>query len=266
MSMLATAVHEDLKQGIKMVIHSSEGFGKSTFMGSLNNTLYCAAENGYLNLDKKRNTIIPIPDYPSILNLFSEVAGLIANGTNTFETIVIDSLTSIERMMTKYVISLDPKMANNKGANINKAFDAYGNGVNVLNGEWGSFLAWLDYFASSGINVLCAAHSTVTTVKAGEYSIEHDFIDLLLAAPKDQGKWGARHYINQWGDAIGYLYITKKDDKGETKRILSVTPSDEYKAKNRLDIYEDIELPRHDGWNTFAEVVLRCYKKDYRTS
>jgi hypothetical protein len=266
MSMLQTAVHEDSKQGIRMIVHANEGFGKSTFIGSLNNTLYCAAENGYLNLDKKRNTIIPIPDYPSILATFSEVAERISNGTNKFETIAIDSLTSIERMMTSYVVSLDPKMANNKGANINKAFDAYGNGVAVLNREWSSFLQWLDYFSSMGIHVLCTCHSVLTTVKAGEYSIEHDFIDVLLAAPKDQGKQGARHFVNQWGDAIGYLYITKPDDTGKTKRVLSVTPSVEYRAKNRLDIYEDIELPRHDGWNTFAEVVLRCYGKDYRTT
>jgi hypothetical protein len=268
--MLQTAIHEDLKQGIKMVVHSTEGLGKSTFIGSLNNTLYCAAENGYLNLDKSRNTIVPISDYPSILALFSEVAELIGAGTNSFENIVIDSLTSIERMMTSYVVSLDPKMANNKGANINKAFDAYGNGVAVLNREWSSFLQWLDYFSSVGINVLCAAHSALTTVKAGEYSVEHDFIDVLLAAPKDQGKQGARHYVNQFADAIGYIYITKKDDNGVTKRILSVTPNDEFKAKNRLDVYEDIELPRHNGWNAFAEVVFRCKNEkpqyDYRTN
>lgn len=265
MSILDTAVHEDLKQGMKFIALATEGVGKSSIVGSLNNTLYCAAENGYLNLDKKRNTVIPISDYQTLLTLFSEVAELISSGKNTFENIAIDSLTSVERMMTKYIISLDPKMANNRGANINKAFDAYGNGVNVLNGEWVSFLQWLDFFASCGINILCTAHAAVTSVKAGEYAIEHDFIDLLLAAPKDQGKFGARHIVNQWSDCIGYLYITKQDEEGNTKRMLDCVPNENYRAKNRLDIYEQIEIPRHDGWNAFAEVVLRCYKKDYRS-
>jgi energy-coupling factor transporter ATP-binding protein EcfA2 len=262
--MLSTAVHEDLKQGIKFVVLSREGCGKSTFMGSLNNTLYCAAENGYLNLDKKRNTVIPISDYQSLLSLFGEVAELIANGTNTFENITIDSLSSIERMMTQYVISSDPKMVNDKSASINTCHKGYGNGAVILNKEWCSLLHWLDYFSSCGINILCAAHSVVTQVKKGEYSVEHDFIDILLNAPTKEGKYGGRHLVQQWSDCIAYLYISEPNEKGERNRVLDCVPNDSYYAKNRLDIDEKITIPRHDGWNAFAEVVLRCYGKDYR--
>lgn len=265
MSMLAQAIKTTHKQGIRACIFGLEGVGKSNLAGSLNNTLYIAAEKGYTNLDLERNTVVEINEFTELLNLFAEVSALIASGDNKFESIVIDSASAVERMLHRYVISTDPKSATNPNITMLSAFTGYGMAFNVANRYFTDVLAWGDFFVSQGINFIFTAHCFVDTQKDIEYSIEFNFVDLNLYSPKSSKNIGSRELLTQFVDLLGYLHFSKPENNEKPKRVLGVQIHDRYRAKNRFDMNDVITIPRENGWNALANAIFESCGKDYRT-
>jgi len=265
MSMLDQAIKSTHNQGIRACIFGVEGVGKSNLAGSLNNTLYIAAEKGYTNLNLERNTVVEINEFNELLSLFAEVSELIASGDNKFENIVIDSASAVERMLHRYVISTDPKAATNPNITMLSAFTGYGMAFNIANRHFTDVLAWGDFFVSQGINFIFTAHCFNDVCKDTEYGIEFNFVDLNLYSPKSSKNIGTREIITQFVDLLGYLHFSKPEYNEKPKRILGVQIHDRYRAKNRFDIDNVIEIPRENGWNALAEAIYAKSGKDYRT-
>jgi hypothetical protein len=267
MSMLSQAIKVTTKQGVRACFYGVEGVGKSELVGSLNNTLFIAAEKGYTNLNLERNTVIEVNDFIEVLNLFSEVNELISAGTNKFENIVIDSASAVERMIHRYVIASDPKFASNSNASLNSVHGGYGAGYSLANKHFSDILQWGDFFVSQGINFIFTAHSFVDTVKDSEYGVEFNFNEINLYSPRNSKSIGIRELMCQFCDMLGYLHFNKPDNHNDKpKRVLGVQINDRYRAKNRYNIESVIEIPRDNAWNAVADVILECSGKDYRTN
>lgn len=267
MSLLSTAIKSTQKQGIRACIYGVEGCGKSYITGSLNNTLFIAAEKGYTNLDLERNTVVEVNNFIDILNLFSEVSDLISAGTNTFENIVIDSASAVERMIHKYVISLDPKFANAQNANLNSVLGGYGAGYSVSNKHFSEILQWGDFLVSQGINFIFTAHSFLEILRDTDYNQEYNFHEVSMYSPRNSKSIGTRELLCQFVDLLGYLHFSKPDNNNDKpKRVLGVQINDRYRAKNRYNIESVITIPRDNAWNALADAILECSGKDYRTN
>jgi hypothetical protein len=267
MSLLSTAIKATQKQGMRACLYGLEGVGKSSLAGSLNNTLYIAAEKGYTNLDLERNTVVEINEFTDLLNLFSEVNSLISSGENKFENIVIDSVSAVERMLHRYIISTDPKSVNNPNITMLSALTGYGSAFNVANRYFTDVLAWGDFFVSQGINFIFTAHCFTDVQKDSEYQMEFNFIDVNLYSPKSSKNIGTRELLTQFVDLLGYLHFSKPDNNNDKpKRVLGVQLNDRYRAKNRFDVDDVITIPRDNAWNAVADVILECSGKDYRTT
>lgn len=264
MSLLSTAIKSTRKQGIRACFYGVEGIGKSHLAGSLNNTLYIAAEKGYTNLDLERNTVVEIHEFTDVLTLFGEVSELISAGTCQFENIVIDSVSAIERMIHRYVVSTDHKYANNPNANLNAVHGGYGAGYTLSNKYFTDVLQWGDFFVASGINFIFTAHSFVDTCKDTEHGIEFNFNEINLYSPRNSKSIGCRELLCQFCDLIGYLHVKADNHNEKPKRVLGVQINDRYRAKNRYNIEDVIDIPRENAWNAVADVILACSGKDYR--
>jgi ABC-type molybdenum transport system ATPase subunit/photorepair protein PhrA len=125
MSILERRVQQEAKRGISAIIYGQNGAGKSNLAGSLKNTLYVASERGFTNLNLNDNYVVEIDSFMDLLTLFGEVSSSIAAGTNTFETIVLDSISSLERQLHKFILSTD-KRANDPTLDMLSAGRGYG--------------------------------------------------------------------------------------------------------------------------------------------
>jgi hypothetical protein len=267
MSMLAKRVQQEAKRGISAIIYGQNGAGKSNLAGSLKNTLYVASERGFTNLDLNNNYVVEIDSFMDLLTLFSEVSESIANGTNAFETIVLDSISSLERQLHKYIISTDAKKANDPSTTMLNVLSGYGSAYSIATKHWCDVLDWCQYFLSNGINVIATAHSYNSLERDTEFGLEYNFVDILCYSPKSSKAIGAKEVWSQTVDLIGYLHLDKPDkDSNERKRVLSCYINDRWHAKNRFHINDDIVIPRDNAWNALADAILECSGKDYRTT
>ena len=266
MSMLQKRVSQETKRGISAIIYGQNGAGKSNLAGSLKNTLYIASERGFTSLDLNNNYVVEIDAFMDLLTLFSEVSATIVDGTNTFENIVIDSISSLERQLHKYIISTDYKKCNDPSTTMLNCHSGYGSAYNMATAQWCTVLDWISYFQSNGINVIATGHSYNAIEKDTEFGIEYNFVDILCYSPKSSKAIGCKEVWSQSVDLIGYLHLAKADgDSKERKRVLSCYINDRWHSKNRFHINNDIIIPLENGWNTVAEEIFNKSGKDYRT-
>lgn len=134
-----------IKTPQKVYLYGTPGVGKTQLCSHIPNALVLDLEKGSLNFDVKR-----------ILNVttFDEFRKFIAWFTKEkYETLVIDSFTKIEQMITNYVLET------NGWPNLEKP--GYGKGYEVLKQEFMRFISACNFLVENGKNVVIVGHSTV---------------------------------------------------------------------------------------------------------
>lgn len=245
MSLLASVKRGPTEEPIRIVLHGQEGVGKTTFAAGCKGALFITAEDGGGDLDYARVVI------PTWKGLRQAVWDLLKDGTGDFDTVVIDTIDTYERLLWGQLC----KEA--RCETIEEIGGGYGKGYTRAAEEMGELENDLNELrAKRRTNVILLAHSHVKT-----------FND-PLGNPFDRYEVRLHKQTSAlwlgWADAILFaaFEVTVKtakrnaaiDVKGKAesgRRVLYTTKDPAYDAKNRYSLPEDLPL----SWDAFAKAI-----------
>lgn len=254
--------------GVRMVVAGQEKMGKTTFCASAPKPILLPTEAGYhgiANLDY----LPEITTYPELMAALDEVIYYASQGNFPYRTIIIDSATATERFIHEQVLSMDVShtKSNKKAVTMESALGGYGKAYTYANELFNKLLIKCDEIAlKHGINVILTCHTFAAKIidpTVGEF----DSWDLLLHSPKNQKTYGKRELITQWADVIGFLYDPLYVTQGENVNLgisankgrqMGLTRTPSYIAGNRYGVVGEITMPAMQGWNYFADAVLKA--------
>jgi GTPase SAR1 family protein len=210
-----------------VILYGSPGVGKTTLASRAPDPVFLDLEDGTALLDVAR-----IKPETTIKDTLRELY------TADFKTLVIDSLTSFERVHTTETCA-------EKGWTTVESLD-YGRSKKIWRQEFTESITKLvTAFRAKGRNVLLVAHSKVREVSDPVSQQTYDRFEL------DCDKEIHAPLISQ----VDGIFLLKqktliKDDKaiGNGSRILLTQDRPQYVAKSRWDIPEQIENPDHTLW------------------
>lgn len=260
--------------GLRIVIAALEKMGKTTLGAGAPGVLLVPLEVGFAGVTCAKTPMVQT--YDDLIKFLGETeAWCKAAQAGTaqpypFKTLLFDSATGLERVVTAEVIARDPLSGRGgkKTITLNSAHGGYGKGPAMVLDEFSSILATFDRLSQLyGINIVLTCHvfsNKVMDPTAGEY----DCWDLLLSSPKNAKTYGPRELITQWADIVGFLYepiyvsdgdkISRAMTQGKGRMLgLSRTPS--YVAGNRFGITGEFPIPAPpvNGWNAFAQALYQ---------
>lgn len=268
-SILQTINTVNRKEGIRIVIAGAEKVGKTSLACDAPDVLLVPLEVGYSGITVAKTTMIQ--KYLELEHLMGELLTAAQQGGFPYKTIVFDSATALERLLHSGIVALDPsyKPGNKKSVTMDSALGGYGKAFSFANEKFGTFLHQCDQLAVyGGINIILTCHvfaAKLVDPTSGEY----DSWDLLLHSPKNQKTYGKREMITQWADIIGYfyepMYITKGEGETMVKgvsankgRVLAVSRTPSYTAGNRYGMEGEIQIPKEQSWNHFAQALYNA--------
>lgn len=247
MSKLGNVVRGRKKTPLRYVIYGPEGVGKSTLAAGAPNPIFLDVEQGTGLIDCARYPLSsdgPVT-YDEVLAAIEDLR----ENQHDFETVVIDTISSLQSLIYDYVCKRDSK----KGKRLSSIEDyGYGKGYQVAVDEWRALCAQLDSLRTRrNMNIILLGHADIRAFKNPE-GPDYDRYCLRI---HDK----AAGLIMQWADAIGFYrfdeQVAEKLGKGNAmgvssgRRFIEFLRSAAYDAKSRLDLLPDrVELQRSDPW------------------
>lgn len=250
--------------GIRVAIAGVEKSGKTTLVCGAPGALLVPLEAGYAGVDVQH--IPMVKTYQEFVTLLGEVTSGCAARQFPFKSLVIDSVTALERLIHESVLLTDPLYNGgaNKNVTMESALGGYGKAYQVANERFMVVISMLDTLALQyGINIVFTCHvfaNIVIDPQVGEYSSW----DLLLHSPKNFKTYGKREFFTQWADGIFFLHeplmIVEQNNMkrgiSENKgRVLGLSRTPSYVAGNRFGCEGEISIPKQDGWNYLAHAL-----------
>lgn len=207
----------------KMLIYGAPGAGKTRFSGGADGALVIDMEDGTASIDCDRTD--KLESWPDALAAMqSVVADNVPN-----QVIVIDSLDWLLRLIEEEVTGskVDVK------ANLYGCHGGFGRGGKIMmNYIRQGLIPALNAITRSGRVLIMTAHVTKTDVLDG------DGQPTKKVAPDILVSW--MPVFAQWVDIIGYVRKIGDTDK----RVLGLTETGFYAAKNRYDLAGEMPIPK----------------------
>jgi GTPase SAR1 family protein len=244
---LITGVEDKPK---KVIIYGDGGIGKSSIGEQFPNPIFIQTENA--------GGTIAAPRLPVCKTYgdFLECMKLVGTGKfGEFDTIVIDSVTFLERLMFNHVCHVEQMSNVGDTKTLNGSKLQMGHGFVETMKLWDKLTNYFDHFIDKGMNVVLLGHVTQRTVK-NSLDDEYD------SATFNLGKWGRMYnpteFLYNWSDFT--FYVTEKittinketginDTRtiaiGSGKRVIYTTNNPAYLAKRRAKMPP--ELPFEEG-------------------
>lgn len=224
------------------VIYGPPGVGKTSLAAHFPNPLFLidAHEQGIHDLKNAGllDADIPVlPDATSWEDLLEMLVEL-SNMDHDFDTLVIDSLTGMERLCYQHVCENEFN-----GDWSSKGFHSYMQGYEITRRRyWPTFLEHLDLVRGNDVNVLLLAHSEVRSHNDPEREAYDRYEPSL-----HRKQWDCTH---RWAEFVLFANFhidleqigTKKKARGGQDRYLHTENSAAYIAKNRLGLPTIIEM------------------------
>lgn len=264
-------VQKAVPQAPVLTVVGFPGVGKSTLAALFPNAIFIQAENAstvFETWDAEKQPAF-MPEVPSAsLQRKTKPSEIIlaqlrelVTAEHDFKTVVIDSITAMDRLFEQEVVEFDDKGA----TNIGDAAGGFHKGFLVVAGMHAKIRNACEHLRRKGIAVVFLAHTGIVKMKnrpeAGEYTAYS--IDM----PEK-----ARHIYVSSSDAV--LYLKSRDfvmgheenKKGQTTKFGRVTNTGErvlicssdgtigyIDAKNRYDMPEEIAVDK--GTNPVIELI-----------
>ena len=245
---LLSAIEKPQDRPPIVTIVGDAGTGKTTLACAFPNPIVIRAEDGLQAIPSdSRPDAFPLCATPD--QLWDQLKALITE-THDYQTLVIDSVTALERMFIQHVIDSDPK----KPRSINQAMGGYGAGLSAvaaMHQRVRKACGMLNQ--AKGMNIVFVAHADTEVIELPDQD-PYTRYSLRL------GKKSTAPYTDD-SDIVGFLKLeafTKGD--GERKKVISsggrllVTYATAANiSKNRYGITEDIPFP--PGSNPLASYI-----------
>lgn len=220
---------------IVMTICGDAGAGKTSLAAEFPDPVVIRAEDGLQSIPEDRR-----PDaFPLVQtadDVFAQIKAL--QGDHGYKTLIIDSVTALERLFTDDIVAKDPKCPKS----INQANGGYGAGLAALASMHQRVRKGVEILRrKKGMHIVFVAHADTET------------IDLPDADPYTRytlrlGKKSVAPYVDD-ADIVGFLKLETflKGDDGERKKAISdgtrqlvVKMSAANVSKNRFGIEQDL--------------------------
>lgn len=241
-------------------IFSDAGMGKTTLAASFPNPIFIRAENGLQSIPKaQRPAALPILDSGD--QIFEQLLSVL-NDPHDFKTLVIDSITALERLFIKDIMDV----ANPNGKKptaLGQALGGYGAGKSALATKHQRVRKAAEKIRQKrDMNVLFIAHADLERVEPPDQEGFHRYGIQLMDDSMPP-------YIGDV-DLVGFIrqLIFLRGEEGERKKavtsgdrqiICHVTPSNV--SKNRYNIDEPIDWVRGENPLLSAITYVAGYSK-----
>jgi hypothetical protein len=247
MSVLST-VAKPQDRAIIATICGDSGMGKTSLAAQFPNPVFIRAEDG-LQAIEEENRPDAFPVLKSVDDLWEQLKGLISEDHN-YQTLVIDSVTALERMFSEHVIASDPKQPKS----VNQALGGYGAGlaaVASLHQRVRKACGVLN--EKRGMHIVFVAHADTEVIELPDQ-------DPYTRYKLRLGNKSMAPYVDD-SDLVGFLRLqTFTTGDGERKKAISdgtreliAYATAASVSKNRFGIVEPIEVPM--GVNPLVGIV-----------
>lgn len=224
----------------RAVLYGEGCVGKSTFGAGMPKPVFVQTEDGLVQID--------CPKFP-LARTFDEVMAQLAairDEPHEFETVVVDSLDWLERLIWDHVC------AQFGASSIEKADGGYGRGYVHALGLWRKFLAVLDEIRTKRrMLVLLIAHASITHVDNPEGASYDRYGPRLHKL--------AASLVCEWADIVGFATRRMRVDAATGKatpigadggqRVLRCVGGPACVAKSRYKLPAEIDL----SWSALVE-------------
>jgi len=222
----------------RILIYTIPGWGKSTLAASMPEPIFLDAEDGLMGMD--------VDSFPAIekYEQIEEYMRVLINESNGYKTVVLDTTSSIEKLIWDKVCRDHEKESL-------ESF-GYGKGYVFAMTYWEKLLQGLEILRKKGVAPVLLAHSEV---RAFNSPIVDPYDKYILKLHKH-----AASRLTEWCDNIFFgdhrITITKQGDGfnqkakgiGQGERILYTEERPAFLAKSRMTIPFEIEIPKENGW------------------
>jgi hypothetical protein len=251
MSILATA-GKPQKRPVAITILGDAGLGKTSLAATFPKPIFIRSEDGLRSVS---DDMMPdaFPLIKSVEDLWGQLTALIRE-EHEYETLVIDTVTTLDTIFLDYVMDSDPK----KPKSINQAHGGYGAGKNMIASLHRRVRNAAGMLMDRGMNVVFVAHAETVRIEPPDASPYTKYAMRM----KEESTLPYTDNV----DAIGFIrletYVTgdgdvKKAHSDGTRQLVCHAMAANV-SKNRFDITEAITLER--GVNPFAPYLPKPIK------
>lgn len=240
----------------RLVIYSDGGVGKTTLASQFPSPIFLCCEDPDTNSETniaafvmdKNNTDPVFRDFESFIEA---VDFLVARPSPQFKTIVIDSLSGLDKLIEDYMMKTAFPNERERKTKTFADSVSYGRAYDKAAEIHRDLRAKLDTFKEKDIAVIYLGHEIKEKVKPADGD-DYDYITIKINHPKSRAI-----YLNDI-DAVFYYkqpyYTTKNSNKrtiviSSKERIILTHQSAAYSSKNRWNMIPEINIP--DGANGF---------------
>lgn len=233
----------------RVLLYGTEGIGKSSFASQAPKPIFIQTEDGLDEIDTEKFPLAT--SYEQVVTALDDLR----NGQHDYETVVIDSLDWLERLM------FDRLCAEHSVTSIEQVAGGYSKGYTLALNFWREIVAYLNALRSQrGMVVLLIAHSKVERFEDPESSPYDRYSPRLHKH--------AAALVSEWCDAV--LFATRRirtqsEDAGFNRkrttahaigkaggeRILRCIGGPSCVAKNRYGIVDELPL----SWGAFMQAL-----------
>lgn len=227
-----------------LTIFGEGGTGKTSLAATFPSPVFIRAEDGFDVFTGKKPYAMPVLE--NGIDIFPQLDALLTQ-EHSFKTLVVDSITALDKLFESYVVRSDPK-----AKSINSAAGGYGAGYSAV--------AELHSKVKDKCDQL-RIEKGMTIVFLGHVEIEK----MDMPDQADYSRYGMRihkksiGYYTDFVSLVGFLRERSivNEETGKAKsfgdRVLVCHKVVSSISKNRFDITEEIDIPH--GSNPLLEVI-----------
>lgn len=231
----------------RILLYGIDGIGKSEWASQAPHPIFIQTEDGLGEIDCEKFPLVK--SFPQLIEQLTAVA----DADHKYETVVVDSLDWLERIIWENVCR------RTNVANIEKAGGGFAKGYTFALDEWREVLGLLDRCRARGMVVILIAHSKIERFEDPENPAYDRYSPRLNKH--------AEALVREWVDATFFAsrrLIVKREGAGFNERgvaapvgadggerILRTVGGPSCVAKTRYELPAELPMPKGQGWNTF---------------
>ena len=228
-----------------IVLYTVPGWGKSTFATFMPKPIILDIDNSLRGLD--------VDTFPLITKFanFQEYISLLLNEKHDYKTVVIDSASSLERLIWTFFC---------KERSLKSIDDvAYYRGYKLVMQYWNGCLKMFDALRAKNMTILLLAHSDIIRFESPSMEAYDRYGLKLEKHPVGTiTEWADYMFFGTYNIKIserGEGFNKKTFATGEGERIIYTEERPDFYAKKRTKMPFQIKIPIDKGWNTIAEYI-----------